>query len=623
MPSMAIDLAAPVRIHRHAGMGRAQAHHETVRDRPCATSSATIRSALSARRRRRRAVPRLLASSGVTAETIDAPARAWRGGGRRGAPGRDVRGRPHQHHRGPRRAAHGAPRAAGRAPSSSTASDVVARGPRGPRPDGRLRRGSASASGRASPAGGSANVVNIGIGGSDLGPAMATEALAPLRRAVDALPVRVQRRRRRHPRRDARPRPRRDAVHRRVQDVHDARDADQRPHRPRVAGRRGSATRRPSPSTSSPCPRTRTRSPSSASTPANMFGFWDWVGGRYSMDSAIGLSLMIAIGPDDFREMLAGFRAMDEHFRTAPLDQNLPVLLALLGVWYGDCFGVRDPRRAALQPGAGALPRLPPAARHGVERQVGPARRRPASRTTRARSCGARRHQRPARLLPAAPPGHAASCRRTSSASSTRTTEVGDHHDLLMANLFAQAEAFAFGKTRDEVHRRGRARAPGRRPGVRGQPADVGAPRRPADAAGPRPAHRALRAQGVRAGRDLGDRLVRPVGRRAGQGARDADRGRADGRGGTRRRPPRSLSTTPAHRAGALAPGPNARVTGSGDSAQQRDRRHALDPDQHDPAHLVPLEPLAEQQVGADDGDRGELRRDDRRLYRDGVRRAP
>ena len=73
--------------------------------------------------------------------------------------------------------------------------------------------------------------------------------------------------------------------------------------------------------------------------PANMFEFWDWVGGRYSMDSAIGLSTMLAIGPETFREMLGGFHAMDEHFRTAPFERNLPVLMALLAVWYADFFG--------------------------------------------------------------------------------------------------------------------------------------------------------------------------------------------------------------------------------------------------------------------------------------------
>ena len=72
-----------------------------------------------------------------------------------------------------------------------------------------------------------------------------------------------------------------------------------------------------------------------------MFGFWDWVGGRYSMDSAIGLSTMVALGPDQFGEMLAGFHDMDEHFRTAPLEQNLPVLMGLLAVWYRDFFGAR------------------------------------------------------------------------------------------------------------------------------------------------------------------------------------------------------------------------------------------------------------------------------------------
>jgi glucose-6-phosphate isomerase len=78
---------------------------------------------------------------------------------------------------------------------------------------------------------------------------------------------------------------------------------------------------------------------------ANMFEFWDWVGGRYSMSSAIGLSTMVAIGPDNFRAMLSGLHQMDEHFRTAPFEQNLPVLMGLLGVWYSDFFG-RKPWRS-------------------------------------------------------------------------------------------------------------------------------------------------------------------------------------------------------------------------------------------------------------------------------------
>ncbi len=88
-----------------------------------------------------------------------------------------------------------------------------------------------------------------------------------------------------------------------------------------------------------------------------MFGFWDWVGGRYSMDSAIGLSTMLAIGPEHFRAMLDGFHEMDEHFRTAPFERNLPVLMALLAVWYSDFFGAQTRRGAALRAVPEALSR--------------------------------------------------------------------------------------------------------------------------------------------------------------------------------------------------------------------------------------------------------------------------
>ncbi len=141
-------------------------------------------------------------------------------------------------------------------------------------------------------------------------------------------PLRVQRGRRRPARGGPRPGRGRDAVHHRVQDLHHHRDHHQRHLGPQLAARRAAApatTRWPS--TSWRCPPTPRRSPSSASTRQNMFEFWDWVGGRYSYDSAIGLSLMIAIGPDGFREMLAGFHLVDEHFRTAPPEQNVPLLL--------------------------------------------------------------------------------------------------------------------------------------------------------------------------------------------------------------------------------------------------------------------------------------------------------
>ncbi len=103
---------------------------------------------------------------------------------------------------------------------------------------------------------------------------------------------------------------------------------------------------------------------------ANMFGFWDWVGGRYSMDSAIGLSIMVAIGPDRFEEMLAGFHEMDEHFRTAPLAENLPVLMGLLAVWYRDFFGAQTYGVMPYDAVPEAVPRLPAAAHDGVQRQA-------------------------------------------------------------------------------------------------------------------------------------------------------------------------------------------------------------------------------------------------------------
>ena len=116
------------------------------------------------------------------------------------------------------------------------------------------------------------------------------------------------------------------------------------------------ATKARSPSISSrsrPMPR---RSPKFGIDTANMFGFWDWVGGRYSMDSAIGLSTMLAIGPDNFRAMLDGFHQMDEHFRTAPFEHNLPVLMGLLAVWYNDFF---DAQTVAVLPYEQYLKRFP------------------------------------------------------------------------------------------------------------------------------------------------------------------------------------------------------------------------------------------------------------------------
>ena len=124
---------------------------------------------------------------------------------------------------------------------------------------------------------------------------------------------------------------------------------------------------------------------------ANMFGFWDWVGGRYSMDSAIGLSTMLAIGPDNFRAMLAGFHEMDEHFRTAPFERNLPVLMGLLAVWYNDFFGAQTVAVLPYEQYLKRFPGLSAAADDGEQRQARHARRQRGRRTTPARSTGASR----------------------------------------------------------------------------------------------------------------------------------------------------------------------------------------------------------------------------------------
>ena len=187
---------------------------------------------------------------------------------------------------------------------------------------------------------------------------------------------------------------------------------------------------------------------------ANMFGFWDWVGGRYSMDSAIGLSTMIAIGPDQFRAMLAGFHAMDEHFRTAPFDRNLPVLMGLLAVWYNNFF---DSQTIAVLPYEQYLKRFPAYLQQltmesngkhvtldgtRVEYQTGPIFWGEPG-TNGQHSFYQLIHQG-TKLIPCDFIGF---CQALN--------PLGDHHDLLMSNVFAQAEALAFGKTPEEVRAEG------------------------------------------------------------------------------------------------------------------------------------------------------------------------
>ena len=188
--------------------------------------------------------------------------------------------------------------------------------------------------------------------------------------------------------------------------------------------------------------------------PSNMFGFWDWVGGRYSMDSAIGLSTMLAVGPKHFRAMLAGFHEMDEHFRTAPFAQNLPVLLALLSVWNTDFLGAQT---VAVLPYEQYLKRFPAYLQQltmesngkhvtldgkHVNYQTGPIYWGEPG-TNGQHSFYQLIHQG-TRLIP---------CDFIAFGHSL--TRLGRHHDILLANVFAQAEALAFGKTAEEVKTEG------------------------------------------------------------------------------------------------------------------------------------------------------------------------
>ena len=187
---------------------------------------------------------------------------------------------------------------------------------------------------------------------------------------------------------------------------------------------------------------------------ANMFGFWDWVGGRYSMDSAIGLSTMLAIGPDAFRSMLDGFQQMDEHFRTAPFERNLPVLKALLSIWYNDFFGAQT---VAVLPYEQYLARLPAylqqLAMESNGKHVGLDGARVEVDTspiywgepgTNGQHSFYQLIHQGTRLVPV-----------DFIAFARSLNPLGDHHDQLVANVFAQAQALAFGKTVDEVRAEG------------------------------------------------------------------------------------------------------------------------------------------------------------------------
>jgi glucose-6-phosphate isomerase len=189
---------------------------------------------------------------------------------------------------------------------------------------------------------------------------------------------------------------------------------------------------------------------------ANMFEFWDWVGGRYSMDSAIGLSTMLAVGPDNFRALLAGFHEMDEHFRTAPFERNLPVLMGLLGIWYNNFFNAHT---VAVLPYEQYLKRFPAYLQQltmesngkyvtlegaTVNYSTGPIYWGEPG-TNGQHSFYQLIHQG-TNLIPC-----------DFIAFSQTLNNLGRHHDMLMANVFAQAEALAFGKTAEQVKAEGTA----------------------------------------------------------------------------------------------------------------------------------------------------------------------
>ena len=187
---------------------------------------------------------------------------------------------------------------------------------------------------------------------------------------------------------------------------------------------------------------------------ANMFGFWDWVGGRYSMDSAIGLSTMIAIGPKRFNDLLVGFHAMDKHFRTVPLEKNLPVLLGLLAVWYNDFFGAQS---IAVLPYEQYLKRFPAYLQQLTMESNGKSIRLDGTHVTfdtgpiywgepgtnGQHSFYQLIHQG-TRLIPCDFIGFYKALNK-----------LGHHHNYLISNIFAQAEALAFGKTHDQVKAEG------------------------------------------------------------------------------------------------------------------------------------------------------------------------
>ena len=254
----------------------------------------------------------------------------------------------------------------------------------------------------------------------------------------------------------------------------------------------------------------------------NMFGFWDWVGGRYSVDSAIGLSVMAVIGRERFAEFLSGFHIVDEHFRTAPLEANAPVLLGLIGLWYNNFFGAET--RAVL-PYSNDLSRFAAYLQQLTMESNGKSVRAdgtPVTHEHRRDLLGRAGNQRPARVLPTAASGHPAGSRRLhrvlpADRRSADRRRHRQHARPVDEQLLRPDPGAGVRQDRRGDRRRGHAAGCRAAQGDAGQPAEHIDPGHQADAVGGRPVDRALRAPGVHRGRHLGHRLVRPVGRRTGQ----------------------------------------------------------------------------------------------------------
>ena len=263
---------------------------------------------------------------------------------------------------------------------------------------------------------------------------------------------------------------------------------------------------------------------------ANMLEFWDWVGGRYSYDSAIGFSLMVAIGREAFGDMLAGFHTIDEHFRTTPLEENLPVIMGLLNVWYNNFFGAQT---HAVLPYSHRMARFPAYLQQLTMESNGKSVRLDGSAVegqtgeifwgapgTNGQHAFYQLIHQGTKLIPA-----------DFIAFAEATHDNGSQQDLLMANCLAQTKALAFGKTAEEIAAEGTPPDAGPAQGDAGQPAELDHRRPQAHAVGPGPAGGPLRAHRLRRRGHLGHRLLRPVGGRAGQG-----HGQGAGPGPQRRR---------------------------------------------------------------------------------------